>query len=43
MKKIMMIMVIVVVGYMYVGSEAADNGINYINNHNVQLEESLNY
>lgn len=43
MKKIMMIMVMVVVGYMYVGNDVVDNGVNVIKDHKVQLEEALNY
>lgn len=43
MKKIIIIMIVVVSSYMYVSSEVVDNGVNSINNHNVQLEESLNY
>ena len=42
MKKIMMIMIMVVVGYMYVGNEVVDNGVNVINDHKAQLEEALN-
>ncbi len=43
MKKIIIILVIVVVGYVVVGNEVADNGVEAIKNHNAQLEEALKW
>lgn len=43
MKKIIMIVVMVIVGYMYVGNNIVNNGVNAINNHKAQLEEVMNY
>jgi len=43
MKKIIMIVVMVVVGYAYVSNNVIDNGVNAINNHKAQLEEVMNY
>ena len=42
MKKIIIVVVMLVVGYMYVGNSAIDNGVNVIKNHKAQLEEVMN-
>jgi len=38
MKKIIIIMVMVVVGYMYVGDNAINDGVNSIKDYNSELE-----
>jgi len=43
MKKIIIIVVMAVIGYMYVGNNVINNGVNSIKNHNNQLEEVMNY
>ena len=42
MKKIIIIMIIVVVGYVVVGNKVVEGGVDSIKNHNAQLEEVMN-
>ena len=42
MKKIIIIVVMIVVGYAYVSNKVVNNGVNVIKDHNNQLEEVMN-
>ena len=42
MKKIIIIVVMIVVGYVYVSNEVVNNGVNVIKARNAQLEEVMN-
>jgi hypothetical protein len=42
-KKIVIIVIIAVVSYMYVGSDIVNNGVNVVKERNIQLEEIMNY
>ena len=43
MKRIIIVLVAIVVGYVFISNTSLDNGVNVIKNHKAQLEEMMKY